>query len=100
VISKTDCFCNNLCKYSFDKKNNSEIETAPSNFNQRIPEDLKFHVDLPNLKFNKLVVRGSHYGYPKLYLNDKKVKPLLNLKIKVPAGKAVLLYVKGKSVTK
>lgn len=71
----TDHFCNNLCKYNFqrDKSAESDQNLVPQKI--VIPEDLKFHIDLPNFKFNKLVAKGSHYGYPKLFLNDRKLKP-------------------------
>ena len=76
VKVNTDYFCNNLCKYSFQKDISSKNEFNNKKIDNSIPDDLKFHIDLPNFKLNKLIVQGSFYGYPKLFLNNKKLKPV------------------------
>jgi hypothetical protein len=75
VKLNTNYFCNNLCKYNYQKDNASQEDSDVAKIQQKIPEDLKFQIEFSNFKFNKLVVQGSHYGYPKLFINDKKVKP-------------------------
>ena len=75
VKISTDYFCNNLCKYNFEKDKSSILVDKAVEPQQIIPEDLNFHIEFPNFKFNKLTVQGSHYGYPSLFINDKKIKP-------------------------
>ncbi len=75
VKISTDYFCNNLCKYNFEKDAFSILEENAVGPQQKIPEDLKFHIEFPNFKFNKLTVQGRHYGYPSLFINEKKTKP-------------------------
>ncbi len=67
-------FCDNLCKYSFYKRGKVNKKDINPN-TQPLPENLIFQIDYPNFKLNKLIVRGSFYGKPKLFLNGKKVKP-------------------------
>ncbi len=68
-------FCDNLCKYSYHKKGEKQQEDVDSN-TQPLPENLKFQIDYPNFNSKELVVRGSYYGRPKLFLDGKKVKSI------------------------
>lgn len=69
-------FCDNLCKYSFQKNSDSEKENDQVNSNNSLPDYLKFHIDFPNFNLNQIIVQGSFYGRPKLYINNKRVKSL------------------------
>jgi hypothetical protein len=83
IVSGDLNFCNNLCRYLFSKNGTSvtdNLKSSEEKYSQpEAPEmflnNLDFNINLPGIESGRLLVRAGYFRGPKVFLDDKKLKP-------------------------
>jgi len=71
-------YCNKLCSYLMQKKDETqdEVEGSDKSGSQGLfLQDLDFHINLNDIGGKKLLLRASYFFGPRLFLDGKKLKP-------------------------
>ncbi len=84
IVSGDLNFCNNLCKYLYSKNGTSvtdNLKSSEEKYSQpEAPEmflnNLDFNINLPGIESGRLLVRAGYFRGPKVFLDDRKLKPL------------------------
>lgn len=68
-------FCNNLCRYLWQKNETVNQTAGERKTPQIFFSNFDFQINLPNFNKKKLILCCSYFTGPKLYFNTKKIKP-------------------------
>ena len=78
-------FCNNLCRYLWEKSKEQRVENVETTYKESSKvflQNLDFEIDIKELGDRKLLIRASYFRGPQLYLDGVRLKPTKKERLK------------------
>lgn len=79
IIYDENHFCNNLCRYSWIKKQGNNNNTGNKIENPFFLENLNFTIKHENFQNNELILKASYWFKAQIFQNKQKIKPVQKL---------------------